>query len=266
MEESARISRGDCKALETLNASEFDALLIPGGFGAAKNLSDFGFKGVEMKVDENLEKIMRDFHANNKVIGLTCISPILAAKVFGKEGIKITLGGRGENFPYDGALDAATKFGAIVEEMDVKGTCTDWTNDIVTSTGYMQGNAKPHEVYDGVQHFIRRVNSVVQQNLVIDAKKNTEQLEEATTPKNEDILTANFIQMSVNKIWEDYDRSKDGKLCFEDSRDFIKDSFGGHLKLPESEIKALFDKIDTDGDGSINKGEMAVFLLKLTKF
>jgi len=39
--ESARITRGDVHDLESLNASDFDGVFIPGGFGAAKNLSDF---------------------------------------------------------------------------------------------------------------------------------------------------------------------------------------------------------------------------------
>jgi len=171
MEESARISRGNCKDLKSLEQADFDALIIPGGFGAAKNLSDFGFKGAEMKVDPDVEKILLDFKANKKVIGMTCISPIIAAKVFGKDGIKLTLGGRGENWPYDGALDAAKQFGAIVEEMDVHGVCTDWVNELVTTPGYMQGDAKPHEVYDGVQHFVRKVNTVVQQQKVVSEQK-----------------------------------------------------------------------------------------------
>ena len=92
MEESARISRGDCKDLQTLDVEEFDALLIPGGFGAAKNLSNFAFKGADMQVDEDVEQIMKEFHLKSKVIGLTCISPIIAAKLFGKEGVELTLG------------------------------------------------------------------------------------------------------------------------------------------------------------------------------
>ena len=55
-------------------------------------------------------------------------------------------------------------------------------------------------------------------------------------------------------------------MTYEESKDFINDSFGGHLKLQESELKKMFDQIDTNGDGFINKGEMAVFLLQLTKF
>ena len=83
----------------------------------------------------------------------------------------MTLGGRGEKFPYDGSLDAAKSFGAIVEEMDVHNVCTDFVNDLVTTPAYMQGDAKPHEVYDGIQHFVRKVNSLVKQNEVVNKAK-----------------------------------------------------------------------------------------------
>ena len=116
MEESARISRGNCKDLNTLKATDFDALLVPGGFGAAKNLSDFGFKGADMTVDKEFEEVLRDFKAQKKVIGLTCISPIVAAKVFGKDGVKLTLGCKGDEWPYAGSIDAASSFGAHCEE------------------------------------------------------------------------------------------------------------------------------------------------------
>ena len=62
LEESARIARGNIKALSELKASDYDALLIPGGFGAAKNLSTFGFAGAEMEVHEDVEHTLRDFH------------------------------------------------------------------------------------------------------------------------------------------------------------------------------------------------------------
>ena len=84
MEESARIARGAVSDLATLDHSNFDALFIPGGFGAAKNLCDFGFKGAEMEVDPTVAQILRDFHNAEKYIALCCISPVIAAKVFGK--------------------------------------------------------------------------------------------------------------------------------------------------------------------------------------
>ena len=112
MQESARIARGDVKDLAELSASDYDTLIIPGGFGAAKNLCSFGFDGAEMSVQADIEKALRDFKDADKVIGLTCIAPIIAAKVFGNTGVKLTLGGRSKNFPYAGAIDAASSFGA----------------------------------------------------------------------------------------------------------------------------------------------------------
>ena len=82
MQESARISRGNVLDITTLDARNYDALVIPGGFGVAKNLSDFAFKGEHMEVDQDVAKVLKDFYNHNKVIGMTCISPVLAAKVF----------------------------------------------------------------------------------------------------------------------------------------------------------------------------------------
>ena len=164
MEESARIARGNVKSLSDLSAADYDTLLIPGGFGAAKNLSTFGFDGADMTVNAEVERVLRDFRTANKVIGLTCISPIIAAKVFGSDGVKLTLGGRTENFPYAGSIDAAASFGAQMEECDVSGVVTDWKNSVITTPAYMQGDAAPHEVFDGIQGFLRKVNSLVMQH------------------------------------------------------------------------------------------------------
>lgn len=162
MEESARIARGDCKDLKSLEVDDFDALFIPGGFGAAKNLSSFGFKGAEMTVDENLEKVIKDFYTAKKHIGMSCIAPILIAKVLGSDGVKITLGGKGENFPYDGALDVASSFGAEVEQMDMYQVCSDTKNNIFTAPAYMQGNAKPHHVFDNIENLVQEVYKAFQ--------------------------------------------------------------------------------------------------------
>ena len=146
-----------------LRAADYDALLIPGGFGAAKNLCTFGFDGADMTVHEDMEKVLRDFRSEDKVIGLTCIAPVIAAKVFGNEGIKLTLGGRGSNFPYAGSIDAAASFGADMEEMDVNEVCTDWSKNVISTPAYMQEDASPHAVFDGIQNFLHKVNSLVRQ-------------------------------------------------------------------------------------------------------
>ena len=125
------------KDLNDLAVSDYDTLIIPGGFGAAKNLCSFGFEGADMTVQPDVEKALTDFKEADKVIGLTCIAPIIAAKVFGKKGVKLTLGGRTDNFPYAGSIDAAASFGATMEELDVNGVCIDRTNHIVTTPAYM---------------------------------------------------------------------------------------------------------------------------------
>ena len=171
LEESARIARGAVKDMAELKAENYDALLVPGGFGAAKNLCSFGFFGADMTVHEDFEFVLRDFRKKEKVIGLTCIAPVIAAKVFGDEGVKLTLGGRGPNFPYAGSIDAAASFGADMVEMDVNEVCTDWSKNIVTSPAYMQGDASPHAVFDGIQSFLQKVNSLVMQNLAVTKAK-----------------------------------------------------------------------------------------------
>lgn len=52
--ESARITRGEVKDVRELKASDFDALILPGGFGVAKNLSDFAVKGSDCTVDADV--------------------------------------------------------------------------------------------------------------------------------------------------------------------------------------------------------------------
>lgn len=99
MIEASRIARGNIKDVTQLVANNYDAIFMPGGFGAAKNLSDFATKGVDMSVIPELEKILKEFHSSKKPIGLCCISPVLAARVFGSKkggpGVQLTLGGKG---------------------------------------------------------------------------------------------------------------------------------------------------------------------------
>ena len=84
--ESSRIARGSVKQLTGLTAnSDIEAVVFPGGFGAAKNLSDFAIKGTEMSLDPEVERVLREFKESRKPIALCCISPILAAKLFGSE-------------------------------------------------------------------------------------------------------------------------------------------------------------------------------------
>ena len=89
------------KNWQELKSEDFGAVIFPGGFGAAKNLCTFATSS-DPTVDEEVERVLKDFHGAEKVIGMCCIAPIILALVFGKSGvpIKITLGKKGKFTPY----------------------------------------------------------------------------------------------------------------------------------------------------------------------
>jgi enhancing lycopene biosynthesis protein 2 len=90
LHESARIARGNIKALSEFNASDFNALIFPGGFGAAKNLCSWAYEGDNASVDQDVEKAIISMHAMGKPIGAMCIAPVILAILF--RGSKLTTG------------------------------------------------------------------------------------------------------------------------------------------------------------------------------
>jgi len=128
--ESARIARGEVKDLREAKVEDFDALIVPGGFGAAKNLSDFAVKGTECTVHPDVLHIAEAFAAANKPVGLICISPALAAKIYGP-GVVCTIG----NDP--GTSEAVVKMGGTHEECDVHDIVEDVQRKLVTTPAYM---------------------------------------------------------------------------------------------------------------------------------
>ncbi|KAI2660729.1 Glutamine amidotransferase-like class 1 domain-containing protein 3A, mitochondrial [Labeo rohita] len=113
LSESARIARGSVTDLAKLNVGDHDAVIFPGGFGAAKNLSTFASDGKDCKVNKEVERVLKGFHKAGKPIGLCCISPVLAAKVL--PGVDVTVGHEeeeGGKWPYAGTTQAITALGA----------------------------------------------------------------------------------------------------------------------------------------------------------
>lgn len=88
--ESARIARGEIKPLSEFNEEDFDALIMPGGFGAAKNLSDFAVKGADCSVNKDVARAIKDTVAAKKPLGALCISPVVVARVL--HGVELTIG------------------------------------------------------------------------------------------------------------------------------------------------------------------------------
>lgn len=119
--ESARIARGNIKALSEYDPADFDALLFPGGFGAAKNLSDWAFKGPEAVILPDVAHAITESYKAGKVMGALCISPVLFAKVL--ERVKLTIGADDSDaasVEATGASHVSTSHGEIVVDTRYK--------------------------------------------------------------------------------------------------------------------------------------------------
>jgi len=101
--ESARIARGNILDLKNFNPEDFDAILFPGGFGAAKNLSSWAIEGANASVLPEVEKAIRAMSELGKPVGVLCISPVILAIVYGE--VNITIGDD------DGTIDALESMG-----------------------------------------------------------------------------------------------------------------------------------------------------------
>jgi enhancing lycopene biosynthesis protein 2 len=150
LEESARIARGKIRDIATVQASELDALVFPGGFGAAKNLSDFASKGANCTVNPQVQRLVSEMHAAGKPIGLACIAPVLAARILGKHSPKLTIG------TDKGTADAIQSMGGKHVNTDPTGVCTDEDNRLVTTPCYMN-DVGPWTVFQGVEKMVEEV-------------------------------------------------------------------------------------------------------------
>ena len=113
------------------HASDLDALIFPGGFGAAKNLCDFAFTGTDMQVDPGVARIVTEMREANKPIGFICISPTIAAKLI--PGVQLTMGADCD------ATAAAEAMGARHQVTDVSGCVVDAEHKVVSTGAYMMG-------------------------------------------------------------------------------------------------------------------------------
>ncbi len=147
--EAARIARGNILELAALQVAEFDALLVPGGFGAAKNLCNFAVAGAEMEVHADFLRIARAFHQAGKPIGLICIAPVMAAAICGA-GSQCTIGDDAETAA---AIEA---MGGQHVACPVSEARVDRERKLVTTPAYMlAGNVS--EAYTGISACVREV-------------------------------------------------------------------------------------------------------------
>ncbi len=157
--EAARIARGDIAALDTLKADDYDAIVFPGGFGAAKNLTNFLEVGDAAQMYEDVESAVMPFvHAKKPVVAL-CAAPLilgLAAQAAGIRNAKITLGAGGEPLS-----EAISTWGQIHIALPVQQACADETNRFVSAPAYMYGDASPAEIFASCQAAIAALQTML---------------------------------------------------------------------------------------------------------
>jgi enhancing lycopene biosynthesis protein 2 len=129
--ESARISRGAIIPLSQLRVADVDAIIVPGGFGAAKNLCDFAVQGARFSVLPELAKVLQDAHRAGKPLGFVCIAPAIAARLFGSEKLEFTIGTEA------GTADALQASGGTHLNCPVRNVVVDRRLKIVSTPAYM---------------------------------------------------------------------------------------------------------------------------------
>ena len=152
LKEAARIARTEITDVAKVRAADLDALIIPGGFGAAKNLCGFADEGPECGVNPKVEKLIGDMLDARKPIGAICIAPALLARVAGKRGVKakLTIGDD------EGTADALRAMGCEHENCAVDECVVDKKHKIVSTPAYMLGPG-PAAVYAGIAKLVEKV-------------------------------------------------------------------------------------------------------------
>lgn len=147
--EAARIARGQIKDVREARAEDFDALILPGGFGVAKNLSDFATSGAHCSVQPDVLTLAQAFAQAGKPIGLICIAPVLAAQIYGP-GVTCTVGNDADTTAELG------KMGANHEACAVDEIVEDTARKLVTTPAYMLAQSIS-EAASGINKLVDRV-------------------------------------------------------------------------------------------------------------
>ncbi|MGY3958529.1 isoprenoid biosynthesis glyoxalase ElbB [Aeromonas popoffii] len=151
LEEAARIARGKIEDIAKLNTNEFDALVIPGGFGVAKNMCSFAFSGSHASVNEQVLNQIKAFKGANKPIGAICIAPALLALSIGHDKPTLTIGTNSE------IASEIEKTGAIHKNCITSECVVDMEHKIVTTPAYMTDDAKLSDTYLGISKLVKKV-------------------------------------------------------------------------------------------------------------
>ena len=129
--EAARIARGAIVPLRDIQPADYDALFLPGGFGAAKNLTSFATDGPDCSIDPDVLRVVQGFHAAGKPIGAVCIAPAVLARALGDHAPQLTIGSD------PGTAAALEAMGATHHDRPVTDCLVDPANKLITAPAYM---------------------------------------------------------------------------------------------------------------------------------
>jgi len=148
--ESARIARGNIKDVKTVSAADIDGLILPGGFGAAKNLSNFALKGKDADIHPDVAKIVRNMVDAGKPVGAICIAPAVLTKIVEEKNPEVTIG---NDF---GTIETIEEIGGTHVVCAVNQIHVDHANKLITTPAYMIGPGIK-EVATGIEKLVGEV-------------------------------------------------------------------------------------------------------------
>lgn len=147
--ESARIARGAICDVAEVSADDLDAVLIPGGFGAAKNLCTFAVDGPACSVNPDVRRLVTELYDKGKPIGAVCIAPALIAKIFeGTEAVTLTIGND------EATAQALESLGAKHEPCTVHNYVIDKAHNLLSTPAYMLG-PRISDVAEGIEKLVQ---------------------------------------------------------------------------------------------------------------
>ena len=150
--ESARIARGDIKDMAEVTGGDLDALIIPGGFGVAKNLSDYAMSGAECSINPDVYRLVSEMVLLKKPIGAICIAPAMMAKILAEQNRSATMTiGKDKSTAKDIQAMGSTHKECTVEEMVI-----DEENNIVTTPAYMDAK-NISEAAEGIEKLVEQI-------------------------------------------------------------------------------------------------------------
>lgn len=163
LEEAARIARGQIIPIEQIVPADLDALVIPGGFGSAKNFSTWAFAGPQGQILPEVKLLLVNMYNVGKPIVALCVSPILLALALPEKALELTLGNSQEASPYDiSAFHAGlNQLGATAQECQLGDVHVDVVNRIITAPCYML-EAKLLDIQSNIANALKALKDLLE--------------------------------------------------------------------------------------------------------